>query len=60
LKPDSLEQRIEALELALKREREISAAERLRADLLHDSVKRAYQMAADVRPSRDSATKDTE
>ena len=44
-----LEQQVQELEAALRHEREVSAAERKRCELLQDAVKRAYRLAASVR-----------
>ena len=44
------------LKAALKHEREISAAERRRAVMLEEATRRAFRLAADVRPrTRDHA-----
>lgn len=48
--------RIVALEQALKREREVSAAERRRADVLEETARRAYRMAVDLRPRARNVT----
>jgi hypothetical protein len=55
--PSELQQEIEALHAALRREREVSAAERRRAELLEAAAKHAYRLAAGAWPAHKDDTK---
>jgi hypothetical protein len=57
--PD-LTRRIVELEKALAYEREVSARERRRAELLEETARRAYRFVAAQAPRREPATEDTE
>jgi hypothetical protein len=57
MKPDSLEQRIVDLELALKHERAVSAAERRRSALLEEAARNAYRDAFRMRLTRTEENK---
>jgi hypothetical protein len=56
---DETAERIADLERALKHEREVSAAERRRADLLEESARRAYRYASGMYAHRTEASTDS-
>jgi hypothetical protein len=51
------EERIKELEHALARERQVSAAERRRADSWQEAAQRAYRFVAGGRPLREAPAK---